>query len=205
MPIIKEFEILEGCRVAVWEITETLDWFQNQVFATDNELVDFQAIAHPVKQLEWFAGRAALQHLVWPLVYDGLVKDQYGKPHLRSHEAQISVTHTSKYVAVAFHSDKPVGIDVERVSEKIGRIAHKFLNDQELTEAGNDLDKLAAYWCAKEALYKLHGTKQLSFKQNIAVEAPSDFFKGQIHYPNQTDSHKLYRFWIDDFCGVLAV
>jgi 4'-phosphopantetheinyl transferase len=205
MPIIKEFEILDDCQVAVWEITENLDWFQNHVFVTDNELADFQTIAHPAKKLEWLAGRATVQHLVRPLAYDGLIKDQYGKPHLRCHEAQISITHTSKYVAAAFHLDKPIGIDIERLNEKIRRIAHKFLNPDELAEADDDLEKLAAYWCAKEALYKLHGTKQLSFKQNIAVAAPAEFFKGQIYYANRTDSHQLHRFWIDDFCGVVAV
>jgi 4'-phosphopantetheinyl transferase len=205
MPIIKEFEILDDCRVAIWEVAESLDWFQQYVFVTEHELIDFQKITHPTKQLEWFAVRAVVQYLVLPLVYDGLIKDQYGKPHLRCHNAHISITHTAKYVAAAFHSDEAVGIDIERVSEKIRRIAHKFLNTDELAEADNDLEKLASYWCAKEALYKLHGTKQLSFKQNISIEAPADFFSGQIQSPNRIDTHQLYRFWIDDFCGVVGV
>ncbi len=205
MPIIKEFETIEGCHVVVWEVSENLDWFQNHVFVTDNEQADFLTISHPIKQLEWFAGRAAVQYIVRPFVYDGLIKDQYGKPHLRNHDAQISVSHTAKYVVVAFHNKKPVGVDLERVSEKIRRISHKFLNDKELATANDNLEKLAAYWCAKEALYKLHGTKQLSFKQNISVQTPAQFFKGQIHYENRIETYQLHRFWIDDFCGVLAV
>ncbi len=207
MPIIKDFETIENCRVAVWEINEGLDWFQNHVFVTEDELIDFQNISHPVKQLEWFAGRAALQHLVQPLVYDGLIKDQYGKPHLRSHEAHISISHTTKYVVVAFHNHKPIGIDLERVSEKIERIKHKFLNPNEMVAAKYDLVKLTTFWCAKEALYKLHGTKQLSFKDNISVELEltDEVFKGHIRHNFRQRVYQLYRFWIDDFCGVLAV
>ncbi len=205
MPIIKEFETIDDCQVVVWEINENLNWFQNQVFVTDNELLDFRAISHPAKQLEWFAGRAALQYLVQPHSYNGLTKDKYGKPHLRSHNTQISISHTSKYVVIAFHKNKSIGIDLERVSEKIERIKHKFLNLNELSEAQDDIVKLTTYWCAKEALYKLHGTKQLSFKDNIKVELTGDFFGGQIYHNSLIKDYQLIRFWIDDFCGVLAV
>jgi hypothetical protein len=72
-----------------------------------------------------------------------------------------------------------------------------------------ELPKLVTYWCAKEALYKLHGTRQLSFKDHIAVEAFQDtdtYIQGSIFFNEfARQYHQLHRFWVEDFCGVMAV
>jgi 4'-phosphopantetheinyl transferase EntD len=106
------------------------------------------------------------------------------------------------------HPLRSVGIDVERVAEKLVRIAPKFLSESEKQHGQTDLKRLCTYWCAKEALYKLHGTRQLSFKDEINIHAFDDadeMLRGEICQKNKpSQPFNLYRFWIEDFCGVVA-
>lgn len=72
------------------------------VVAKAEEWDEFKTISHPQKQLEWLTGRYVMQLLVESkgLPYEGMVKDEYGKPHLRHRIAEISITHTVKYVGL---------------------------------------------------------------------------------------------------------
>ena len=55
--------------------------------------------------------------------------------------------------------------------EKLRRLATKFLDPTELAESANHLDRLALRWSAKEALYKLHGRKRLSFADQLKTKS----------------------------------
>ncbi|TAH14558.1 MAG: 4'-phosphopantetheinyl transferase superfamily protein [Runella slithyformis] len=210
MPIVRRWRVFDDCEIALWQITETTDELQQNLIASPDEWAEYATIAHPQKQREWLAGRQTVQALITSnaLTYSGLVKDEFGKPHLRAANAQISVTHTSEYVAVATHPTLPVGIDVERAAEKLRRVAPKFLSEKETQHASDNLARLATYWCSKEALYKLHGVRKIRFKEDIPIDDFDDaaiFLTGHLLYAAGPQTHRLHRFWIDDFCGVLAV
>jgi phosphopantetheine--protein transferase-like protein len=68
---------------------------------------------------------------------------------------------------------RPVGIDIEQIRDyKVERIADKFMQPIEMAFIGNH-DKarqLYACWCAKEAVYKCYGQKEVSFVHNISLE-----------------------------------
>ena len=59
-----------------------------------------------------------------------------------------------------------------RLKDKIERIAHKFLGKAELNfiQENDRIDQLYVTWCAKEAIYKLHGKKNISFLEHIKLE-----------------------------------
>lgn len=208
MPVLRQWTVFEQCHLLIWEITETTAQLREDLVITSIEWQEFVEISHPQKQLEWLAGRKAMQTLIQTqqLPYEGMTKDVYGKPHLSKRVAEISLTHTAHFIAVAMHPTSPLGIDLERVADKLARVAPKFLSISENQHAQGDLRRLCTYWCAKEALYKLHGTRQLSFREQIAI-APFDeqaqSLRGVI-VPSQT-VHQLHRFEIEDFCGVVAV
>lgn len=212
MPIVREWSVFEGCQLLIWEITESLEDLGQGLIIHPDEWEDYYTISHPQKQLEWLTGRRAMQTLIesqyWP--YEGMMKDQYGKPFLRNRVAEISLTHTARYIVVASHISS-IGVDLERVAPKIARIASKFLSTSEYQAASIDLDlnTLCTYWCAKEALYKLQGRHGLSFREQIFIDAftaENEFLSGTI-YPthHKPSTHVLQRFWIEDFCGVVAV
>jgi 4'-phosphopantetheinyl transferase len=209
MAIIKHWSILEGCRVVLWHITETIEELQLQLNATPSEWLEWQAIAHPQKKIEWLAGRVALQSLLREqnMSYEGLIKDDVGKPRLLHSSAHISITNTKEYVAAAWHPNTAIGIDLEQKSDKLIRVSSKYLNDDEAIYAQTDLDKLCTYWCSKEALYKLYGKKQLSFKHDIKIQdfEPSQVhLKGAIRRNEDWQEYQLFRFWIENACGIVA-
>ena len=210
MPIVREWSAFEDCHLLIWEITESLEALQQGLIVHPDEWAEFYTISHLHKQLEWLSGRCAMQTLVESRDhgYQGMIKDEYGKPFLRHRVAEISLTHTARYIVVALYSF-PVGVDLERVAKKIAHIAPKFLSETEWKSTDGTLENLSSYWCAKEALYKLHGKQQLSFKNQIfinAFTAEESILTGTIHpIQHAPTTHALQRFWIDDFCGVVAV
>ncbi|WP_428655533.1 4'-phosphopantetheinyl transferase family protein [Runella sp.] len=211
MPLVRQWTVFDDCEILVWQIAESPEVLLQDLIVAVEEWEEFKTISHPQKQLEWLTGRRAMQALIESKGrrYEGMVKDEYGKPHLKHRIAEISITHTVQYVGVTLHPVKPLGIDMERMADKLARVAHKFLSDSESQYAKLELSQLVTYWCAKEALYKLHGTRQLSFKEQIFIEPFMDtdsYVEGFIEYhtiPKQR--HQLHRFWVEDFCGVVAV
>lgn len=171
MPIVIEKQYSNESILAVWKIEETHDVLQALLpseILTDAELA---GISHAQKQIEFFCSRLAIKHLTGKLGirYMGIKKDEFGKPYLVGSDWQFSLTHTADYVAVVMHKTQPLGIDMEKPSEKLLKIAHKFLSETERTDADGDLDKLCIYWSAKEALYKLYGKRKVIFIDHLMI------------------------------------
>lgn len=85
------------------------------------------------RQKEWLGARLALQHL---LPAADICYLPSGRPLLRiagSQEAKdcISISHTHGIVGIA-KAHNPIGMDLEQWSGKALRVAHKFLNPQEM-------------------------------------------------------------------------
>jgi 4'-phosphopantetheinyl transferase len=190
MPIISLQKTNENIHLAVWEISETHDELMAMLSSeilTDAELAE---ISHPLKQVEFFASRLCIQYLANNLniKYLGVKKDENGKPFLVGSDWQMSLTHTSKYIAIVMHASKSLGIDMEKPTEKLRRISHKFLTENEAADANNDLEKLCIYWSAKEVLYKLYGKRKVIFNEHLYVfpfNKNEELLKGKIqiaHY-----------------------
>ena len=134
------------------------------------------------KRLEFLAARVLLQNLLgqWNLLYKGLTKDDFGKPFLVGYDFQISLTHSYPYVAAVIDRTRNVGIDLEQPKEKLLRVAPRVMSREELMDAGNDLTKHCIYWCAKEALVKIHGKKDLTFAENLVIAPFSIKKEGEL-------------------------
>ncbi len=90
-------------------------------------------------------------------------KDAFGKPFLEKYPHHLSLSHSFPYVAAQLNYDQPVGIDLEQPKAKILKIAPRIFSPIELADAGTDVIKHTVYWCAKEAMYKIHGKGNLHF------------------------------------------
>lgn len=143
-------------------------------------------VVNPSKRLEFLAGRALIKALLakWDQPYRGMWKDAFGKPFLTNSNIQISLSHSYPHVAGILHRSRKVGIDLEQPKEKLLRIAARVLSDDELADAGQDIIKHCIYWCAKEALVKIYGKKDLSFSTGLRItpfnRAPSGHLVGRI-------------------------
>jgi 4'-phosphopantetheinyl transferase len=134
------------------------------------------------KRLEFIAARVLLSDLLntWGLNYNGLTKDEFGKPFLIGHDFQISLSHSYPYVAAVIDKKRNVGIDLEQPKPKLLKIASRVLASDELEDAGTDIVKHCVYWCAKESLVKVHGKKDLIFSENLIIDPFSLENEGEL-------------------------
>lgn len=99
-----------------------------------------------------------------------IVKNELGKPIAANSSLHISLSHSKWWGAAAVSETKLVGIDIETLEERIERIAHKFLQPDELAAiADKRIETLTLYWSAKESLYKLYSEKQLDFASQLLI------------------------------------
>ena len=191
MPVIK-LENKVHYSWAIWEISET----ENDLFAhstlTAEESFAYERIRHEQKRKEFLAGRLVLKALAEKqnLPFKGIRKDDCGKPFLIDSNVHISLSHSYPLAGAILNLEKEVGIDIESPKEKLKNIAPKFLSQEELTAAGENLDKLCLFWCAKEVLYKIYGRKQLIFNKHLSVTFGDGFLEGKI---NLAEINKIYR------------
>ncbi|MFN3488088.1 MAG: 4'-phosphopantetheinyl transferase family protein [Emticicia sp.] len=209
MPVILEKKYENNISLAVWQITESHDELQAMLpseILTDAELA---SISHPQKQVEFFCSRLVIRHLATSLgiKYLGIKKDEHGKPYLAGSNWQMSITHTSNYVAAVMHPSEALGMDMEKPSEKMQRIAHKFLSETERTEAENNIEKLCIYWSAKESLYKLYGKRKVIFNENLYVfpfQKEQNKITGQLKINDLDEEYSIYVEKIDGYILVVA-
>ena len=171
MPITKLEKINSNSFWCFWEITENYDQLTQKVTISDEGKHELENISHPIKQKERLASRGCVQELVKKVGkdYKGITKDEHDKPHLIDLNYHISISHSYPYAVAILHKKLPVGIDIEKPVEKLGRISHRFLNDQEFADCDGDLRKLCIYWAGKEAIFKLNGKIGLNFKRDIRI------------------------------------
>jgi 4'-phosphopantetheinyl transferase len=209
MPLVHSEKVKDSSRLLVWHLTESQHELNLLIGAAYN-FEELNSVTHPQKKREWLASRMLIKLLTEELgvPFVGTYKDDHGKVFLHNDEAHISITHTLDYVAAVLDTQKPVGIDMEKLDAKLHRTSGKFLSDDEHAHAGKDLQLLAIYWCAKEAIYKLYGKTRISFKNNIqisAFETHHAVVKGVIHAEPQCVNSEIHIRWFDDYCLAIAL
>lgn len=154
----------------LWTIDESLEKLRQDFnIALQEEKEHLKKFKNPNRQIEWMVTRLLTYKLLEKKVI--IDYDEFGKPSLRNDNRQISISHTDGMVAVQI-SNQHTGVDVEKISGRVAKIAHKFLSPTELKaiDIKNQLLHMYAYWGAKETIYKIYGRKGLDFKENIRIE-----------------------------------
>jgi 4'-phosphopantetheinyl transferase len=172
MPLILDKEIEGAARLGVWKITETPDELKEMAILTPHEEEQYVSFKSLVRKKQWLSYRILLQGMISP-EEASLEYDSYGKPHLKNKSRYLSVSHSGEYAAVIISKTVPVGIDIERLKDRILRIKDKFLSAAEEKNIGetNRLEKLYVIWGAKESLYKTYGKPEVEFSRDIFISS----------------------------------
>jgi phosphopantetheinyl transferase len=207
MPVIFEKTYENNTSVAVWEISETYEEIKAILPPEISDDAELTLIRHQQKRVQFLCSRLLINYLANSLgiIYSGIWKDKHGKPYLVDSLWQISLTHTLNFVAAAINPKEALGLDIEKPSEKIQRVATKFLSEKEILEAKNDAEKLCKYWCAKEAIYKLYGKKKVIVNQNIYVFPFEKEEKKMIGHLKINNIDKRYNLYIEKISGYILV
>jgi 4'-phosphopantetheinyl transferase len=171
----------------LWFVMEAEQEFREIISEpVENEII------HPHKRLEWLAARALMKALTQEIGihYKGIIKDEFGKPHLANAVHHISLSHSYPYVAAQINHSQAVGIDLEKPRPKLLRIAHRILSREEHFDAGENIVKHCVYWCAKEAMYKSHGKRGLHFSSQLLVKPFSLQNSGELQGSIITNDHQ---------------
>ncbi len=169
MPLYFQQHIDQNSRLGIWKITEEESFFLNIVSPV-------KKIAHPHKRLQHLAAYYLLQRLEPGFPMDDIRIDVHDKPFLLSGDCFFSLAHSGDFAAVIVSKERPVGIDIEAITEKPFIVRHKFLKVDEmiLLETDHDLptDFTTRYviaWSLKEAVYKCGGNGSISLKNQIDI------------------------------------
>ena len=164
MGIIKKISNVDSI-IWIWKINESSDALS---ILTDQKT----DVKNENKKKEFYASRVLIEKMCEELniLFEGIRKDNNGKPHLIKSKYHISISHKFPYVSVIFNTKK-CGIDIERIDEKVKKIRSKFLSKKEDLVVGENLKKLVEYWSMKETAYKVDGTtiplKNIEIREKI--------------------------------------
>ena len=165
MPFFQQLHIADT-HVYTWQLTETVVQLSAGLSLSQGEEERLTTLHSQKRQREFLAIRHLLQEA--QLSTTALYYTPEGKPQLEGQ--YISITHSHNFVMIAL-SPRPIGIDIERCTPRILRLAPRFTPWQ----APSDMDELTqiqAYtqlWTIKEALYKIADFPSVCFYEDLQV------------------------------------
>jgi 4'-phosphopantetheinyl transferase len=194
------FKVIDNkqVQIALWRITET-----------EQELKDLTGMdlsekySHPHRRIETMVVRALLNHLNH---FESINYHPNGRPFYSTGTHHISISHTTKMVAVALSQNMSVGIDIEQVSRNFKTVAKRYLTDDEFKWINlNHQESLALAWCIKESIYKLPWSVNKSFTSDINILEFKDLSSNgvvqvEVIDLNITHHLELKYLFFDEFC-----
>lgn len=183
VPLFYQHTINQTTKLGIWKIEEDEIFFLQKVPLQKN-------ITHPHKRLQHLAGRYLLQYLFPDFPYSEILIADTRKPYLPNEQYHFSVSHCGNYAAAIVSSTHRVGIDIEIPTEKVTRIAHKFIHESEhewisefsvselqfpvsnstAKELQTENRKLQTIlWSSKEAIFKWYSIGGVDFKEHMQL------------------------------------
>ena len=211
MPFLREINPANGIRAGIWHITETAGELHALLSLNNLESALYATFRHELLKRQWLACRALLKHILHPLATN-ISYNPHGKPFLDSGSHQISVSHAGEFAAVVCSENIPVGIDIEKMRDRVSRVKDRFLQKSELESLReeNHLAQLHILWGGKEALYKLTGNPHVDFRNDIYIH-PFDYLcnkkrncKATVTVNGSSTDFTLFFQTIDDYIVVVA-
>ncbi|HPZ88527.1 MAG TPA: 4'-phosphopantetheinyl transferase superfamily protein [Flavihumibacter sp.] len=187
MALFYQHNINQRTRLAIWRIEEPESFFLQQVPLKRD-------VTHPYKRLQHLAGRFLLRELFADFPLAEIEVADTKKPFLPNEKYHFSISHSGNFAAAIVSSESRVGIDIELVTPRIERIAHKFLCAEEkaFLAPWELFDKIRTelttmIWSSKEAIFKWYGEGQVDFKNHMQLA-------GTVRYASNEWMTLPYRF-----------
>ena len=149
----------ENTSIAVWEITESLDDFKDSIYY--KKIQNFKS---KKRKLQFLCTRLLLNEINKDLK---ITYNTFGAPEINNGQF-ISISHSDKLITIIV-SDKRVGIDIEKISNKALKVMSKFLSLDDKTQYNDNETTLS--WCAKETIFKWYQKGNISFKDDIIIKS----------------------------------
>ncbi|MBI1184913.1 4'-phosphopantetheinyl transferase superfamily protein [bacterium] len=188
--------------LGIWKIEEPESFFHENLWLDQDELDFLNQIKNEGRRAQWLSSRLLIRKIINPKGQILMEWDDFGKPVIINYDFEVSISHCRDMVAVIV-GDRKSGIDIEKKSEKIKRIAKKFVRDDEwsFVKEGLEIEYFLAIWAAKETLFKYKGGGGIDFKEHMQV-LPFDMApQGSFHMnylKNANEKVELRFEWVDE-------
>jgi len=188
--------INKNAKLGIWNINESESWYLN------HDLVTLQV----QEQISKYKNKERkLQSISVLLLANTLIGNNYkvkieysknGKPNISKSAKQISVSHSGEKVAVIISKKNEVGIDIEKISNKIEKVSCKFMNEVELElceplSGKSRFTYMHVVWGAKESMFKLYSKGGLGFRKNMFITSFSLFDQSFTGHIKKGDYNKV--------------
>lgn len=180
MPLLTIKDVGKSGKLGLWHITEPISELMSLRKFSGEEAIILAGFSHEHRKKQWLVARILIEKLSGEKG-TSIIYDQFNKPSLKDSRFHISISHSHDLLVIIYNASE-TGIDIELVKPKVVSIKEKFMSASELRALEEDClpEQLTVHWCVKEALYKLYGKKELTFKENLIVEPFLYSEKGQI-------------------------
>ncbi len=208
MGVLEKREIIPGCLLGTWEITEDYDQLMDLVELDHEEKETIQSFRNHCRKLEYLSVRVLLKELTGK--NNRILYKESKKPFLRNNSCQISISHSHKLTSMLTSKTKLVGIDIEFMSHRIEKIKERFIHSDEIITNDEVLQNYHMYvhWCAKEALYKICDKGHLNFKSHLFIHpfeiADQGIIQGTVHTRNIHQTFDLHYFRRNNYVLVMC-
>lgn len=204
MPIYKTITARNNTKILIWKIEESFEELHEGIVLTQNCEARVNSMKSEIHQRGFLSVRQLLKAAGYSP--SDLYYNDSGKPHLKDGK-HISITHSFIFSAIII-SDTIIGIDIEKQRDKIGIIAHKFVDYEYAYLTDDDVRELTVVWCIKESLYKAFATDGMSFKEHTKVipfELNECSTKGWIQYRGQLEKYDINFLEFEGFTCAYAI
>ena len=168
MAVVNIREVYPGVSLGLWQMDESPE----QLFDLYPHLLPYRSslddkYKNDGRKLEFLAIRALMYEM---LRVNGASKGLLSHAGDFTHNGQgkhlfrgyhVSISHTKGYAALILSKKSEVAVDIEYMSDRVERIASKFLRKDERADS---LDAKLVHWCAKETVFKLFSEENLLFE-----------------------------------------
>ncbi|MBE7178596.1 MAG: 4'-phosphopantetheinyl transferase superfamily protein [Mucilaginibacter polytrichastri] len=177
----------QDTEIALWKIEEEAEELYGRLKLNEMEMKHLEKLKSSKRHLHWLGTRVLLRELIGTKEYINCMSDSNGKPYLVDLPYHISFSHSFDYAGVMLSKSREVGLDIELIKDKVVRIAPKFMQQNELgfIDPAHETEHVSACWCAKEAVYKCYGQKEISFHDHIFLQP----------FAYQSEGHMKIRLW----------
>ena len=204
MPLLNDLVPNQSLLCKLWRIDDLENIMDpnNELNSDDYKIFLTRKANHMKRQ---FLASRKLIALVDP---DLMVSYKDDMPFL-SDNRNISISHSDNVVTILISENKGIGIDVERINNKVNSIKSKFLNQKEINYLNGyeESRNLTRVWTAKEAIYKALRMPGIIFSENILIEEFNNESKtgiGKFISTNQEKKFKLYFYDLDNYCLTIS-
>lgn len=197
MPIIWNKQLGKNGELAVWHIKEPAEVLYQKLQLNTAEKAFYDSLQSSKRNMHWLGSRVLLRTLLNTTEYIDCQLDGNNKPYLVNFPYEISISHSNDYAAVIIYKEKAVGVDIEKMSDKIERISKRFLSEKELSSISslNRIEHLYVCWGVKETLFKLYGKGNLPFIDGIQIDEfiykENGVVSARISLPNFNQEYKI--------------